>query len=75
MRFVWSCNKIWFNSATGVDASKFAKKVDISGFKLENTPIDLSQSSKAVNNDVIKKTLYDALVKKFIATRLLILVI
>ena len=75
MRFVWSCNKIWFKSATVVDASKFAKKVDISGFKLENIPIDLSQSSKAVNNDVIKKTLYDALVKKFIATRLLILVI
>ena len=75
MRFVWSCNKIWFKSATGVGASKFAKKVDISGFKLENAPVDLSQSSKAVNNDVIKKTLYDALVKKYIATRLLILVI
>ena len=51
-------------SATGVNASKFAKKVDLAGLKLETTPIDLSKLSNAVNDDVVKKTLYDALVKK-----------
>ena len=32
--------------------------------KLETTPVDLNQLSDLVKNEVVKKTLYDELVKK-----------
>ena len=32
--------------------------------KLETTPVDLSKLSGVVRNEVIKKTVYDGLVKK-----------
>ena len=81
---------------TGVDTSKFAKKIDLASLKsevdnldidklekvptglssvkskvdkldigkLETTPADLSKLSNEVKNDVVKKTVYDELVKK-----------
>ena len=61
-------------NATGVDTLKFAKKVDLASLKseidkfdigkLETTSVDLSKLSDAVKNEVVKKTVYDELVKK-----------
>ena len=43
--------------------------------KLETTPVHLSKLSDVVNNDVVKKTEYDELVKTLTILKLLILVI
>ena len=61
-------------NVTGVDTSKFAKKVYLASLKpeiekldickLETTPINLSKLSDVVKNEVVKKTVYDELVKK-----------
>ena len=42
-------------------------KLDIG--KLETTPVDLSKLSNEVKNDVVKKTVYDELVKKINAVQ------
>ena len=84
-------------NATGVDTSKFAKKVDLANLKsnvdkldidklknvpsglsslkskvdkldigkLETTPVDLSKLSNVVKNDVVKKDVYNAKIKKY----------
>ena len=61
-------------NAAGVDTFEFAKKVDLASLKseidkldigkLETTSVDLSKLSDAVKNEVVKKTVYDELVKK-----------
>ena len=61
-------------NATGVDKSKFAKKVDLASLKskidklhidkLETTLVDLRQLSNAVKNEVVKKTVFDELFNK-----------
>ena len=60
--------------ATGVDTSDFAKKVDLASLKLDvdeldidklkTVPVDLSKLSNVVDNDVVKKTVFDKLVAK-----------
>ena len=60
--------------ATGVDASKLAAKSDLASLKaeidkidvdkLKTAPVDLSKPSNAVNDEVVKKTVYDKLVAK-----------
>ena len=71
--------------ATSIDTSKFDKKADFASFKsnvdeldidkLETASVDLSKLSNVVTNNVVKKTVYDELIKKVNAIRLLILVI
>ena len=66
--------KAVLKNATGVDTFEFAKKVDLASLKseidkldigkLETTSVDLSKLSDAVKNEVVKKTVYDELVKK-----------
>ena len=54
--------KIWKKS----DLASLKSDVKISNIDklLETTPIDLSKLSNLVKNDVVKKTVYDELVKK-----------
>ena len=64
-------------NATGADTLNFARKSDLASLKLEiaildigqleTTPVDLNKLSDVVKNEVVKKTVYDALVKKSIA--------
>ena len=64
--------------ATGVDMSNVAAKSDLAGLKaevdkidvgkLKTVPVDLSKLSNVVNNDVVKKTVYDKLITKVNAT-------
>ena len=64
-------------NATGADTLNFARKSDLASLKLEianldigqleTTPVDLNKLSDVVKNEVVKKTVYDALVKKLIA--------
>ena len=72
---VWLCNKsISKKKATGVDKSDFAKKVDFVSLKsdvdeldidkLKTVPVDLCKLSNVVNNDVVKKSVYEKLVTK-----------
>ena len=59
---------------TGVDIAKFAEKADLTSLKsdvdeldinkVKTVPTDLSQLSDVVKNEVLKKTVYDELVKK-----------
>ena len=59
---------------TGVDISKFLKEVDSANLKskivkldiekLKTTPTDLSELNNALENNVIKKAVYDKLVEK-----------
>ena len=59
---------------TGVDTSNLAAKSDLASLKVEideidirklkNVPADLSKLSNVVNNDVVKKTLYDKFATK-----------
>ena len=59
-------------NATGVDTSNLAAKSDLASLKakidktdinkLKTVPIDLSKLSNVVNNNVVKKTVYDKLV-------------
>ena len=59
---------------TGVDTYKLAAKSDLASLKaeinqidvdkLKTVPLDLSKLSDAVNNEVVKKTMYNKLVAK-----------
>ena len=61
-------------NATGIDTSQFAKKVDLGSLKseidkldinkLETTLLDLSNLIDVVKTEVVRKTVYDELVKK-----------
>ena len=61
------------------DTSKLAKNVDLSRLKseidkldngkIETTPVDLSKQKDVVKNGVVKKTLYDELIKEVNAIR------
>ena len=61
-------------NATGIDTYKLAAKSDLASLKaevdkigvdrLKTVPVDLSKLSNAVNNDVVKITVYDKLVTK-----------
>ena len=65
--------------ATGIDTSKFVKKVDLSNLKsdidysdidkFKTVPVDLSQLSNVEKNHVLKKTIYDELVQKINAVQ------
>ena len=60
--------------ATGTDASNFALKSNLASLKsevdkidvdkLKTVSIDLSKLTNVINNDVVKKTVYDKLVAK-----------
>ena len=60
-------------NATGLDTSKFARKVDLASLesnvdklvvdKLVPVPVDLSKLSDRVKNYVVKKDIYDAKIK------------
>ena len=57
--------------ATGVDTSNLALKsnlgklkADVGVHELKIVPVDLSKLSNVVNNEVVKKTVYDKLVTK-----------
>ena len=62
-------------NAAGVHTSKFVKKSDLASLKsnvdnldidkLKSVPIDLSEVSNVVKNEVIKKDVYYEFVKKF----------
>ena len=66
--------KSHLKGATGIDTSKFTKKInsvklklDVDDFdvdKLKTVPVDLSKLSDVVKNQVVKKSVYDKLVKK-----------
>ena len=59
---------------TGIDTSKFGKRFDLANLKLDvndldidklkTIPVDLSKLSNVVKKDVVKKTVFDELVKK-----------
>ena len=61
-------------NATEIDTSKLALKSTLSSLKvqidktvagkLNTVPVDLSKLSNVVNNDVVKKIMYDKLVPK-----------
>ena len=61
-------------NATGIDNSKLAPKSNLANLKaeiyqayvdkLKTVPIDLSKLINIVNNDVVKKILYDEIVSK-----------
>ena len=61
-------------NATGVDTSKLAAKSDLPSLKAEDdkidvkkwktVPVDLSKIINIVNNDVVRKTVYNKLVAK-----------
>ena len=61
-------------NGTGIDTSKLALKSNLASLKaeidkinvgkLKTVPIDLSKLRNVVNNDVVKKTVYDKLVGK-----------
>ena len=61
-------------NATGFNTSKFAKEADLASLKsdvdrldideLESTSIELSKLRNGVENEVVKKTLYEEQVKK-----------
>ena len=63
----------WKN-AIGIDTSKFAKETDLVSLKsdiddldtdkLKTVPVDLCKLSNVVENDVVKKIVYDELIKK-----------
>ena len=64
--------KTELKSATGIDTSKFELKSNLASLKtevdkidvdkLKTVPADLSKLSNLVNNEVVKKTVYDKLV-------------
>ena len=61
-------------NSTGTDTSKLAQKTNlatlkaeidkIDGDKLKTVPADLTKLKNVVNNDVVKKTVYDKLLAK-----------
>ena len=66
--------KLDSKNAKGVDTSKLAAKSDLASLKdeidkidvdkLKTVPVDLSKLSSVVNNQVVKKTVFDILVAK-----------
>ena len=66
--------KLELKEATGIGTSNFALKSNlvslkseidkIDADKLKTVPVDLSKSSNIVNNDVVKKAMYNKLVTK-----------
>ena len=66
--------KVDLKNATRTDTSKLAAKSDLISLKagvnkidtdrLKTVPVDLSKLSNVVNNDVVKKSVYDKLVAK-----------
>ena len=66
--------KVDLTGTTGVDTSNLAAKSDLNSLKvrvdkidvgkLNTVPADSSKLSNVVNNDVVKKTVYDKLVTK-----------
>ena len=51
--------------ATGIDTCNFSlKSYKIDVYKLKTVPVDLSKLNDIVKNEVVKKTVYDKLVKK-----------
>ena len=66
--------KAELNNATGADISKLAANSDLAGFKAEIVKtnvdkfktilLDLSKLSNVINNEIVKKTVYDKLVTK-----------
>ena len=66
--------KLDFKNAIGVDTSKLAAKFDLASLKaeivkiyvdkLKTVLVDLSKLRNAVNNDVVKNTVYDKLIAK-----------
>ena len=66
--------KAELKNGTGVDTSKLAAKSDLPSLKAEDdkidvkkwktVPVDLSKISNVVNNDVVRKTVYNKLVAK-----------
>ena len=73
MRHTYYPAKFHLKETTDIDASKFAKKVDLAHLnsdadnldidKLKNFPVDLSKLSDIVKNEVVKNIIYDKLVK------------
>ena len=65
--------KVDLKNATGINTSKFAKKLDLLNLKsnvdkldidkLVHVPLDLSKLSDIVKNDVVKKEVYNAKIK------------
>ena len=63
--------KVDLKNATGIDTSKLVAKFDLAILKAEvdkidvdkikTVPIDLSKLNNVVNNEVVKKTMYDKL--------------
>ena len=61
--------------AAGIDTSIFAKRADLASlkldvddldiYKLKTVPVDLNKLSNVVKNNVVRKSVYDELVKKF----------
>ena len=70
---IWLCNKNCSKNATGYDTFEFAKKTNVAGLKsdidildideLKTNPLDLSNLSNVVNNEVVKKTVYNDFVE------------
>ena len=68
-------------TATGVETSRCAKKVDLASLKpeidkldidkLETTPVDSKKLSYVLDKKVIKKDVYDELVKKVNAIQIM----
>ena len=66
--------KLELKKATGIDTSNFTLKSNLTSLKtevdkinvdkLKTAPIDLSKLRNVVNDDVVKKTVYDKLVAK-----------
>ena len=66
--------KAYLKGTKGVDTSNLAAKSDLAGLKaeidkidvdkLKTVPVDLSNLRNVVNNDVVKKNVYDKLVAK-----------
>ena len=64
--------KAYLKNTAAIDTSKFAKKVDLGGWKSEidkldidkweTTSVDLSKLSDVVKNEVVKKTVNDEFV-------------
>ena len=81
----WNFGFLWLLilSEGTYDPLKFTKRVDLSNLKLEinkldigkleTTPVDLSELSDVLKNKIVRKTVYDELVKILMLLRLLIL--
>ena len=54
-----------FKNKTGVDTSKFSEKIDLASLKSEIDKLNVGKlETTLVKNEVIKKTVYNELVKK-----------